>query len=66
MDALTPEEIRAIRKRLDLTQEQFAQLIGVTVFTVGGWERGEHVPSPLSLRMLRTVSATRNSERGTT
>lgn len=37
--------IRAARERKGLTQLELAQLVGVkTSRTVGGWERGEHVP----------------------
>lgn len=36
----TPEEIKALRKRLNLSQQDFARLAGVGVATVSRWERG--------------------------
>jgi putative transcriptional regulator len=37
---VTAGEVRAIRDRLGLTQEQLAQLLGVHPLTVSKWERG--------------------------
>lgn len=34
-------EIKTLRKRLGMTQEEFAKLLGVTANTVARWERGE-------------------------
>ena len=34
-------EIRSLRKRLGMTQEELAKLLGVTANTVARWERGE-------------------------
>jgi len=38
------DEIRMIRKGLDITQEKFAELIGVNFKTYAGWEAGRHFP----------------------
>lgn len=38
-----PALIRELRQRLDLTQEQFAQKVGVTYCTVTHWENGKGV-----------------------
>lgn len=43
---MTRDEIRDIRKGLNLTQEQFAQLLGVHGLTVSKWERGLLEPTP--------------------
>lgn len=40
----TGQQIRDARERASLTQEQLAQLVGVTHRTVGNWERGASVP----------------------
>ncbi len=37
--------IHASRKRLGLTQRQFARKIGVSQQTLSTWERGEHLGS---------------------
>lgn len=38
---MTPTRLRQIRKRLQLSQESFAERIGVAANTVARWERGE-------------------------
>jgi DNA-binding transcriptional regulator YiaG len=38
---VTPNRLVALRKRLGLTQEGFAKLVGVATNTVARWERGE-------------------------
>lgn len=47
-----PALIRELRQRLNLTQEQFAQKVGVTYSTVNHWENGKRVPQPFLLRRL--------------
>lgn len=39
-----PEELRKARQDLGLTQEQWAQRLGVSVRTVSRWELGESAP----------------------
>jgi len=38
------EEIKFIRERLGMTQEEFARKIGVTITTISRWERGDCLP----------------------
>lgn len=40
----TGPDIRAARERAGLTQEQLAQLVGVTQRSIGNWERDQTVP----------------------
>ncbi|MCI0407268.1 MAG: helix-turn-helix domain-containing protein [Acidobacteria bacterium] len=47
-----PGLVKELRKRLDLTQEQFAQRVGVTYSTVNHWENGKRVPLPFLVRRL--------------
>jgi len=47
-----PALVRELRQRLDLTQEQFAQRVGVTYSTVNHWENGKRVPQPFLVRRL--------------
>jgi DNA-binding XRE family transcriptional regulator len=42
---LTPDEIRAIRKRFGRSQEWFAQTLGVSFATINRWERGHYRPA---------------------
>jgi DNA-binding transcriptional regulator YiaG len=48
-------QIRALRNRLGLTQEEFAHRLGVTFSTVNRWENGHAKPSKLALRALRSL-----------
>ncbi len=44
--------IRELRNKLDVTQEQFAQRVGVTFSTVNSWENGTRKPHPFLLKRL--------------
>lgn len=52
---MTPEEILDIRKKLCVSQEKFAQLLGTTVVTVNRWENGKTVPSRLYIKELKEL-----------
>ncbi len=47
---MTPAEIRAARRALDLSQSQLAARLGVHQKSVSKWERGEH-PVPLHVAL---------------
>lgn len=47
-----PALIKTLRKRLGLTQEQFAQRVGVTYSTVNHWENGKRMPLPFLVKRL--------------
>jgi putative transcriptional regulator len=49
---MDPERIRTIRQRLQMTQEDFAHLIGVTFSTVNRWENGKSAPNRIAIRLL--------------
>jgi putative transcriptional regulator len=51
-DVLVPKLIKDLRRRLSLTQEQFAQKVGVTYSTVNHWENGKRTPQPFLVRRL--------------
>jgi transcriptional regulator with XRE-family HTH domain len=42
--SISAEQIRSGRERLMMTQQQLADELGVSLRTVGNWERGETVP----------------------
>jgi DNA-binding transcriptional regulator YiaG len=44
--------IRQIRKRLDLSQQAFADMLNVSVATVRSWEQGVRTPDGASVRLL--------------
>jgi len=47
-----PTLIKELRERLNLTQEQFAQQVGVTYSTVNHWENGKRAPLPFLAKRL--------------
>lgn len=51
----TEETVKSLRAALDLTQEQFAAKLGVTVSTVNRWENGKGKPSPLARIRIREL-----------
>jgi DNA-binding transcriptional regulator YiaG len=50
------ERVRALRRRLSLTQQQLADALGVRQQTVSEWETGIYQPRGASARMLRVVA----------
>jgi putative transcriptional regulator len=48
----TPNRIRSIRMRLNVSQPVFAQLLYVTKDTAAKWEQGLRKPSGSALRLL--------------
>jgi len=39
-----PRNVRAIRKHVGMTQTEFAAAFGISVSTLGHWERGDRIP----------------------
>ena len=44
--------VKDLRERMKLTQEQFAQKVGVTYSTVNHWENGKRMPQPFLVKRL--------------
>ncbi|MGI9282156.1 MAG: NadS family protein [Endozoicomonas sp.] len=53
---ITPLDVKDIRASLDMTQEEFAQAVGVKLPTLRHWERGDRKPSG-SARVLLNLLA---------
>jgi DNA-binding transcriptional regulator YiaG len=53
---VTAADIRRLRQREGLTQEQFARLLGVTWTTISRWENGKSKPSPLAVSQLTRLN----------
>ena len=53
---LRKNDVVSLRARLGLTQEKFAEKLGVSVSSVGKWEQGWHIPRGLSLRALERLA----------
>ena len=49
------EKIKQIRLMMELTQEEFAHQLGVTVSTVNRWENNKTVPSRLAVRQIHEL-----------
>ena len=49
---LAPIDIKGIRAGLQLTQEQFARLLGISVNTLRNWEQGRRVPEGPAMVLL--------------
>jgi len=47
-----PKLVKELRQRLGLTQEDFAQKVGVTFGSVNRWENGKRTPQPFLIRRL--------------
>lgn len=54
---MNPEQIRHLRRTLDLTQQQFAELLGVSFVTLNRWENGQSKPSAMGLAKLRELAS---------
>lgn len=50
-----PVDVAAVRRQLDLTQEQFSALIGVPVNTLRNWEQHRRQPRGPALALLNAV-----------
>ena len=51
-----PEDVRAIRGKLDKSQEEFALMIGVSVATLQNWEQGRRRPEGPARALLRVAA----------
>lgn len=56
-DPMTGEEIAALRARERVSQSVFARILGVSMNTVGQWERGERKATGAALKLLSLAKA---------
>ena len=49
------EAIKKLRKKMILTQTEFAELLGVTFGTVNRWEKGTYEPTMKIKRQLKKL-----------
>lgn len=54
--------IKKLRKKLLLTRNEFAELLGVTLVTVSRWESGKFEPTMRVKRQLRELFEKNNIE----
>jgi putative transcriptional regulator len=53
---IEPPDIRTIRKELNVSQSEFALMIGVSVRTLQNWEQGRRKPEGPAKALLRIAS----------
>lgn len=58
---LSPDEIKGIRKRLGMSQEEFQALLGVGKTTVSRWESGRVIQPKAEDNLMRLVDARREN-----
>lgn len=52
---ISPEEVKAIRHKLNLSQAVFARKLHTSVRTYQGWEQGRTKPNPQAVLLLKMV-----------
>lgn len=52
---MKPAEIIAIRRKLGVSQERFAHMLGTTTTSVNRWENGKAVPSRLYVKEIKNL-----------
>jgi putative transcriptional regulator len=55
VQALTPEDIRALRERENVSQPVFASYLNVSRNLVSDWERGKRKPGGPALKLLNVI-----------
>jgi len=51
-----PVDVKAIRRRLRISQSQFARMIGVSVATLQNWEQGRRRPEGPARALLKVAA----------
>jgi putative transcriptional regulator len=52
----SPPEVRDLRRRAQLTQQQFAARLGVPVETIRNWEQGKRAPRGPARALLAVIA----------
>lgn len=55
---MTPAQLKTLRARLDLTQQQLAEALGVASNTVTRWEMGRHPIPRMAINLLARLRRT--------
>lgn len=53
---VAPMNVKAIRRRLQKSQSEFARMIGVSVSTLQNWEQGRRRPKGPACALLRVAA----------
>ena len=55
-EEMKPQEIKRIRLRKEMTQEEFAQAVGSSRRAVVRWEKGESVPHKMFVEKIKELA----------
>lgn len=47
--------IKTLRKKMSLSQEEFAKVLGVSFSSINRWENGRHEPTTIIKRKLKAL-----------
>lgn len=53
---ITPLDVKNIRKKLAMSQNEFASAFGISVSTLRHWERGDRTPNGPALVLMNVVA----------
>ncbi len=53
---ITPPDIKMVREKLNVSQKEFAMLIGVSIRTLQNWEQGRRKPVGPANALLKIAS----------
>jgi len=56
-----PVDVKALRSKVSMTQEQFAARFGFSTTTLRHWERGDRVPQGPALVLLNVIAHNPNA-----
>ena len=56
LDTAAPPAVRDLRRRARLTQQQFAERLGVPVETIRNWEQGKRMPRGPARALLAVIA----------
>jgi putative transcriptional regulator len=56
LDAAASPAVRDLRRRADLTQQEFAARLGVPVETIRNWEQGKRMPRGPARALLAVIA----------
>ena len=49
------EQLKKYRLQRHMSQEQLAQLIGTSVFSISRWERAKHHPPRTTIKLMKLI-----------
>jgi DNA-binding transcriptional regulator YiaG len=64
MHFMTKDEVKELRKKLDMTQQELADALGVTQTSVARWEMGMHQIEEPTARLLKLLVKMKTNPRG--